>query len=713
ANLDVDVNADGPFAPDHVGTVDAGDNPVPGPGDFGFDVIAIGVQMALHEIVADISSDAAIALGAGGDFTPDNNEWDWVLSSGFADIIDPGVEGSFVSNDIAGSTMADAGSAAANLTENAGVFTLTLPFTRTVNLSASVGFGTTIIVTGTVVAQFTPGAPLVGTQVAADSTAAELNGTGVFMTVTKDATPVTAAGHVAELPENEAWIDEWDAHWVELWVRTSDSDGVTAASVDLAYNTDYFTATQIDYGNVYINDVAGTIDDEAGLVAGIGGSTWNANAGVDAYALLGRVKFESLAGDRVEVDAVGQMIGPYDLGLAITDARAEVAGEPVDVAVADAPQTELWAVVYDVDDNDRIDLGDLSYFASAFSENVLDSDAAYVWALDFDNSGSVDLADLTYFASNFQHSKASGTDVVFPASFTQRWVGSQIELSGDTSLDEVLEAAVATWQEALSASDPIDIQLVVRDFGNDQLGESQILQLGEDGIPTQGRVILDDDAGGLGWHSEIDADVADGKYDLYTVMLHEVGHALGFTFAYGGFAAADFAAQLDDAGQHLLADGYPDDLMNDTLDPAVRKLPSALDVQMLQAAYAAAQDGAIGMTTMPAALHAAPAHAGVSSALGGPQTAPSVTVLGVGFDGRAASLPESVHAGLGRNGLSIVLPPADDAMLSPARQTAAIDWTYAHELDDVRLDLDLASIARRHETKLLDDMFTDWEELLP
>ena len=116
--------------------------------------------------------------------------------------------------------------------------------------------------------------------------------TAIHMSLVENPTVVDASGQVAALPQSEAWIDEWDSYWVELWVNTADGPAVTAGSVDLAYNTDYFTATEIDHGPVYVNQVSGTIDDGIGLVDNIGGATALSDVGGDGYALLARVKFE-------------------------------------------------------------------------------------------------------------------------------------------------------------------------------------------------------------------------------------------------------------------------------------------------------------------------------------------------------------------------------------------------------------------------------------
>ena len=118
--------------------------------------------------------------------------------------------------------------------------------------------------------------------------------------------------------------------------------------------------------------------------------------------------------------------------------------------------------------------------------------------------------------------------------------------------------------------------------------------------------MIDDDAAGLGWHVSMDEPVAQQKFDLYTVLLHEMGHVLGFTQDYPSFAdrvergpddltffvGSDFVAALDETGEHLATDALFHDLMSSELEPGIRKLPSALDVSILEACYedALAQD---------------------------------------------------------------------------------------------------------------------------
>ncbi len=181
--------------------------------------------------------------------------------------------------------------------------------------------------------------------------------------------------------------------------------------MDLQYNTAYLTATEIQYGPAFTQDLTGTIDDSLGRVTAIGGATALTDVGDDAYVLLARVRFASTGSDQVPVDEVGRNIGPYDMQLALANGQTQLVGGGAAVPeLAPPPATELWAVMYDIDDNNLIDFGDLSYFAPAFGRTVGDagSEPPYAWWADFDKSGLVDFGDLSFFAPELREGPGGG-----------------------------------------------------------------------------------------------------------------------------------------------------------------------------------------------------------------------------------------------------------------------------------------------------------------
>ncbi|MHC4399502.1 MAG: Ig-like domain-containing protein, partial [Planctomycetota bacterium] len=212
-------------------------------------------------------------------------------------------------------------------------------------------------------------------------------------------------GEADSLPGGLEWVDEWGPFWVDVWGETPGvaDAGIDAFSVDLVYNTDRFTATEIVYGPAFTENQQVAFDDAAGEVNNLTATSLLADAGDDKLVLLARVLFESRPGDvGVPHNAQGQYVSPvYDLGLSLAEATVSLAGRGTgDAARHDPPEIEIWPVMYDVDDSRQVGFGDLAFLATAFQQNVWDPGGEFTWATDFNGSGRVDFADLAFFAEN-------------------------------------------------------------------------------------------------------------------------------------------------------------------------------------------------------------------------------------------------------------------------------------------------------------------------
>ena len=590
-------------------------------GDFAFtsDQVTTLIEMAIRDMVVDFSSgNIDLSASGGATSTFSAQPISTIFSSGDLDTLSK--TGSTTnwndSFELSGRDLVGTAGDSGVLVSSAGGMNLSLSMTRQVDLSdiPEFGAGSYLTVTISFDADSSTSAPLQGTVVADPKAVA--TPTGIFTTVSKEKTSVDALGEVAALPNSEAWIDEWDAHWVEVWVKADEGAGVTAAEVDLTYEADYFTATAFEPGPAFAENFTGdwSVD---GSVLSLGGEASLEGAGTDGYVLLGRVKLESLAGDNVALDLENGQNGPHDLGLSVELKEIEIAGIAAPTAdVAAMPHTQVWAVPMDANDDGSIDLVDVLGLIGSYQVDVLETNDVTAMNMDFDHNGRVELVDLLGLIGNYGISKSDGVDLCLPENFTQTWVGTNVVAEGDNTVDEVFQTALETWAIALGQEELMDIQLVVDDLDGSQLGEGQIVEVGEDGTPTMGRVTIDSDAAGIGWYADVDETPVEGCYDLYTVMLHEIGHTLGFVGGYDGFDAylesdatgtvfvgPNFEVQMDAPGNHIADSAYADDLMAATLEPGQRKAISELDVQMIALAQAASDGTTVAGASLRAAMH--------------------------------------------------------------------------------------------------------------
>jgi len=139
---------------------------------------------------------------------------------------------------------------------------------------------------------------------------------------------------------------------------------------------------------------------------------------------------------------------------------------------------------------------------------------------------------------------------------------------------------------------------VLTDAGT-TLAETDNFKNDADGRPTGARITINSNAG-VKWYEGLEPPVPADSYDLYTVMNHELVHALGFTvnnprFARnvtttggkrkyeGGSPTGEPKGTLTPAGEgtHLDPGDHPGDLMNPTIPKGTRRTPSTTDVDIL------------------------------------------------------------------------------------------------------------------------------------
>ncbi|WP_417386428.1 Calx-beta domain-containing protein [Gimesia sp.] len=381
------------------------------------------------------------------------------------------------------------------------------------------------------------------------------------------------SGEADALPPHLTHLREWDTYWVELWIDTSApaNQGIFSAGLDLRYETALTSATEIEFGDGFSSNQSASIDDQAGIVSGIYAETNADHLGSERFLLFARLKFEPLTTDQVSVDLNGKSIGPYNLGFEISSQEVSLSGGvPVNTSVAPSSQTGIWANPFDFNDDDIINYRDLILMVSVYGHMPSESDSQVAWISDLNQDDKVNYRDLIMLVGNYGIRKNDNNSVNYPANYPNTWnqkllVNPLTEAKPDpetvtqSAAENTLNSIVDQIQPQL---DPVQqetveqVSIKVVDLQGDALGHA-----------LANTIYIDVNAAGYGWfidatpfdHSEFEYSsdltliaLEDGpaanQIDLWTVILHELGHILG-------------------------VDHEAEGVMQETLDPGVRKLP--------------------------------------------------------------------------------------------------------------------------------------------
>jgi hypothetical protein len=329
-------------------------------------------------------------------------------------------------------------------------------------------------------------------------------------------------------------------------------------------------------------------------------STALSQVGDDQPALLARVLLEPVAdGPGVPHDNDEHHVLPVDdLNVSVQDATVTLtdanSGEP---ELGDMPVPEVWPVMFDPDDDGRVTLGDLSYLAVAYQKDVGDPAGLVTYRVDFDHSLFVDLGDLSWLAGNFDVWKHDEIGPLYPTDFPDIWRPQNLELSrvrsadqqpgGDVDADSGAQSAPYEFGAQSAPYELTSAQLApivkaavsrlesVQPDAAAQLGDVdfEIVDLPANVLGTAygNTVQIDINAAGQGWFVDATAwddaefvgrapraewavedraalqvrgahptgDIAAlQRVDLLTVVLHELGHVLGYEHGDGGYMDA-------------------------------------------------------------------------------------------------------------------------------------------------------------------------------
>lgn len=394
----------------------------------------------------------------------------------------------------------------------------------------------------------------------------QVNHTQVDLRIVSSKTSTGLNGEVSSLPQSRDWLDEWSGYWLEIWVGTpAPSDhGIQSVVIDFSYNTDITTATSIEYGAAFTENQTGSINDQTGQVINLSAGTSLTGIGDDEPVLFARIRFESTEDESINLDWDGQSLNPQSVAVTIEHLEvldtAEAVRESLQLLI---PQTQIYANPFDLNDDDIINYRDLIQLIIVYGVTPSESGSGSAWFADYDQNDRVDYRDLIQLVSNYGKSKANANLVNYPANFPYAWnqlltVEAQqppqktAKSVTQTAAETVLEAAKAELSPQLDSEQQqilseVDVQVV--DLAAGTLGRA---------VP--GTIYIDFNAAGYGWFVDTtpfdssefssssqlsmialpDSEAA-GHVDLLTVILHELGHLLGYDHSDDGAMQASLA----------------------------------------------------------------------------------------------------------------------------------------------------------------------------
>ncbi|QDT82004.1 putative outer membrane protein PmpB precursor [Gimesia maris] len=383
----------------------------------------------------------------------------------------------------------------------------------------------------------------------------------VELRLVDEKTTTQSNGEQTSLPDNLTWIDEWTGYWLEIWLSTPTATdlGVLSAAMNLSYNTAIATAVSIEYGPGFTINQTGTINDLTGVIENLSAETRLTDVGDDQRVLFARIRFESTDSDGIDLDLAGQLMIPQSPGFTVHQTEVQLVGNIATEEVqGPAPETLVFANPYDLNDDDKIDYRDLLLFINVFNSDPRETDSGYAWFADLDQNHSVNYRDLISFVSNYGRNKTNQSTVNYPQGFPEnrnKHLAVAPKLLPQLNARPVEQASAEPMLSSVVES--LDPQLTAAQNAKLAQVDIEIVDLPEGVLSNtvHGTIYIDVNAAGYGWfvddtpddHSEFYAtgpytlvsvpyatSNVLGKIDLWTVILHELGHLLGYDHAEDG-----------------------------------------------------------------------------------------------------------------------------------------------------------------------------------
>jgi hypothetical protein len=211
--------------------------------------------------------------------------------------------------------------------------------------------------------------------------------------------------------QSRAWVDEWSSFWVEIWVQTTDGARITNFSCTIAYDPTLFTFSHV-VGGPGVNNVTGAPSPSGNQITVTGTST---ALGSSSYVLLARALFRpatptaSNPSVGVDVPNLGYAVGEHSR-FAFSNMNVTTGGANgrTGVSPITAQPLTVYPVLYDFNNDGRVDLNDFLAFLRAFGRPVGANPAQSELAkFDFTRTGTVNLNDFLLFLRAFGKTRAA------------------------------------------------------------------------------------------------------------------------------------------------------------------------------------------------------------------------------------------------------------------------------------------------------------------
>ncbi|MDO4630003.1 MAG: hypothetical protein Q4C70_12550 [Planctomycetia bacterium] len=208
---------------------------------------------------------------------------------------------------------------------------------------------------------------------------------------------------------NETPINEWSTFHLEFWCDEFDAQTFT-----ISYNSEIYALNRetslvqngyaVEFGDETVKDGVSTF---TVTLRYDNGNSENVPE-ITENTLFAALEFRPIA------EATGAVTGKL------------IAGEGADWVISvdgNAKDTQANSVVYDLNDDGKVDIVDLVEFARSFGKQSINPDASNytetAWQSNFDvsSNGEVDILDLVLFARNFGADATSATKVTYSENY--------------------------------------------------------------------------------------------------------------------------------------------------------------------------------------------------------------------------------------------------------------------------------------------------------